>query len=129
MRHELMGMKLLPPLIHLFRHECRVAAHLPKILAKVAKRVLQDMAAQVINPTRHVEALMHEVVPVPEPVLVEKLRLPVVRVPAAVPDPPTQEKILPRHEERIAAAAAAKLAFSFSAQLVRHALVTVDAQH
>src|SRR5437667_12029598 len=101
MRHELMGMKLLPPLIHLFRHECRVAAHFPKILAKVAKRVLQDMAAQVINPTRYVEALMHEVVPVPAPGLVETLRLPVVRVTVAVPDPPTHDKFLPLHEERL----------------------------
>src|SRR5205807_6951671 len=87
------------------------------------------MATQVINPTRHVEALMHEVVPVPEPVLVEKLRLPVVRVPAAVPDPPTQEKILPRHEERIGTGAAGKFASNFFAQLVRYALVGVDAQH
>src|SRR5207245_3882495 len=93
----------------LLRNQRRVAPQLPEILAKIAKRVLQDMAAQIINPTGHVEALVHEVLPVPEPVLVEKLRLPVIRVPAAVPDPATQEKILPRHEERIGAGAAGKV--------------------
>src|SRR5713226_6121852 len=87
------------------------------------------MAAQVINLTRHVESLMYEIVAVPELVLVEELGLPVVRVPAAVPDPPAQEKILPRHEERIGAWAAGEFALNFSAQLVRHTLVGVDAQH
>src|SRR5439155_9476955 len=47
MRHELMSMKLPPSLMHLFRHECRVPAHLPQVLAEVAKWVLQDVAAQV----------------------------------------------------------------------------------
>src|SRR5438445_3579785 len=129
MRNQLMHMESPTTGGHLLRHECRIPAHLPQIFAEVAERVLQDMAAQVINPARHVESLMHKVISVPEPVLVEKLWLPVVRVPAAVPDPPAQKKILPRHKERIGAWAASKFALNFFAQLARHTLVGVDAQH
>src|SRR5437879_5162800 len=100
MSNQLMRAEPAPAGGHLLRHQRRVPAHLPKILTEVAKRVLQDMAAQIINPTCHVEPFMHEIIPVPEPVLVEKLRLPVIRVPAAVSNPPAQEKILPRDEER-----------------------------
>src|SRR5439155_283591 len=72
---------------------------------------------------------MHEVIPVPQPVLVEKLRLAVVRVPTAVPDPASQEKILPRHKERISPWATCELGPNLFAQLVRRALVGIDAQH
>src|SRR3989475_11355160 len=87
------------------------------------------MAAQVISPAHHVEAFMHKVIPVPETVLVEKLRLAVVRVPTAVPDPASQEKILPWHKKRISTWAACKLGLNLLAQLVRRALVGVNAQH
>src|SRR5437867_944211 len=99
------------------------------MFAEVAERVLQDMAAQVISPAHHVEAFMHKVIPVPETVLVEKLRLAVVRVPTAVPDPASQEKILPRHKERISPWATGELGLNLLAQLVRRALVGVNAQH
>src|SRR2546427_9219177 len=87
------------------------------------------MAAQVISPAHHVEAFMQKVIPVPQTVLVEKLWLTVVRVPAAVPDPASQEKILPRHKERISPWAAGELGPNLFAQLVRRALVGIDAQH
>src|SRR2546428_9481425 len=87
------------------------------------------MAAQVISPAHHVEAFMHKVIPVPETVLVEKLRLAVVRVPTAVPDPTSQKKILPRHKERISTWAAGELGLNLLAQLVRRALVGIEAQH
>src|SRR3989442_3980181 len=87
------------------------------------------MAAQVISPAHHVEAFMHKVIPVPQPVLVEKLRLAVVRVPTAVPDPASQEKILPRHKERISPWATCELGPNLLAELVRRALVSVNAQH
>src|SRR5437867_9075455 len=99
------------------------------MFAEVAERVLQDMAAQVISPAHHVEAFMHKVIPVPETVLVEKLRLAVVRVPTAVPDPASQEKILPRHKERISPWATGELGLNLLAQLVRRALVGIDAEH
>ena len=114
---------------HLLCHERRVATHLPQILAEVAERVLQDMAAQVISPAHHVEAFMHKVIPIAQPVLVEKLRLAVVRVPATVPDPASQEKILPRHKERISPWPAGELGLNLLAQLVRRALVGINAQH
>src|SRR5207302_4221771 len=114
---------------HLLRHQRRVAAHLPQILAEVTERVLQDMAAQVISPAHHVEAFMYEVIPVSQPVLVEKLRLAVVRVPTAVPDPASQEKILPRHKERISPWATCEPGLNLLAQLVRRALVGINAQH
>src|SRR5213594_1477450 len=87
------------------------------------------MAAQVISPAHHVEAFMHEVIPVPETVLVEELWLAVVRVPAAVPDPASQEKILPRHKERISPWATCEFGPNLLAELVRRALVGIDAQH
>src|SRR6058998_426047 len=87
------------------------------------------MAAQVISPAHHVEAFMHKVIPVPETVLVEKLRLAVVRVPTAVPDPASQEEILPRHKERISPWATCELGPNLLAELVRRALVGVNAQH
>src|SRR2546427_1838200 len=87
------------------------------------------MAAQVISPAHHVEAFMQKVIPVPQTVLVEKLWLTVVRVPAAVPDPASQEKILPRHKERISPWATCELGPNLFAQLVRRALVGIDAQH
>src|SRR5207302_4165066 len=114
---------------HLLCHERRVATHLPQILAEAAERVLQDMAAQVISPAHHVEAFMHKVIPIAQPVLVEKLRLAVVRVPATVPDPASQEKILPRHKERISSWAAGELGLNLLAQLVRRAFISIDAQH
>src|SRR5260370_12869241 len=89
---------------HLLRHEIRVAAHLPQILAEVAERVLQDMTAQVTNPARHGESLMHKGISVPEPVLVDKLWRTGVRVPAALPAPLAQKPILPPHKQRLSAA-------------------------
>src|SRR5207247_4704528 len=96
--------------------------------AEVAERVLQDMAAQVISPAHYVEAFMHKVIPVPETVLVEKLRLAVVRVPTAVPDPASQEEILPRHKERISAWATCELGPNLFAQLVRRALIRIKTE-
>src|SRR2546422_8012975 len=121
--NQLMHMESPPMGGHLLCHDCRVAAHLPQILAEVAERVLQDMAAQIISPAHHVEAFMHKVIPVPQSVLVEKLWLAVVRVPTAVPDPASQEKILPRHKERISTWATSELGLNLLAQLACRAPV------
>jgi len=94
---------------HPSRHEIGVTVHLAEELPDVAEGNLDDVLAQVADAPGAVEALVDEVaVAVTQVLLIEELRLAVVGIPAAMPDPAAEEEIPARHEIGVGVGAAAQ---------------------
>src|SRR5262245_5587621 len=82
-------------------HEVGVPVLLGDVMIDVPKGILQRGLRQVSDSSITVEALVHKVLPIAQPILSEELWLTVIGIPATMPDPATEEKVLPRDEIRI----------------------------
>src|SRR5207249_2214577 len=85
--HQLVRPEPSALLDHATRHEVRVSIRFGQVMVEVSEGVLQHVLLEITGPSFEIKTLMDDLFTIAHPILMEQLRLPVVRIPAGVPDP------------------------------------------
>src|SRR6267143_4565316 len=129
MGDQLMGGEPPALLRHATGHQVGVAILFRHVVRDVPKRILQRGTLEKPDRPVTIKTLMNKFVAITKPFLSKQLRLPIIGIPAAMFDPPTQEIVLPRHEVRIRFRSTVEHLPNLFPQLWRHPLIAIQTEN
>ena len=118
----------LPLLDHALGHEIGVPILLGDIMVDVSKRILKGRLPEIPDLSVAVKALVNQFLPITKPALLEQLRLAIIGIPAAMPDPSPEEEVFSRDKVGIRTSTTDDLP-NFFLQLGSHPFIRIKAEH
>ncbi len=101
MENQLMHMEPTVLFDHLLCHQTGITVHLHQALINIPERVLVNMSPKITQSAIYLKTLMDQLFLVTHMASVKKLWLPVIWIPAAMPDPSTEKIISARDKVSI----------------------------
>lgn len=101
MGNQLMHMELTVLFDHLLCHQAGITVHLHQALINIPERALVNMSTKITQSAIYLKALVNQLFFVTHMAPVKKLWLPIIWIPAAMPDPSTEKIISARDKVSI----------------------------